>query len=161
MEPSPAAVADPVRLGLAWTEVVPGTQPNAGAGFTFANPSQYTARLLAITFRFVTDANVANRTVHVDTDDASGNIVTRDGIGGVLTATSTAFFTFSVQRTGADWDTNNFAYAPLSGVWMEGPRNVQITVANIQAGDQLSQIQMLWERMRSSAPLRPHDYAER
>jgi hypothetical protein len=150
----PEAVTDPVALGLAYTEIVPGVTPAAGAGFSFANDSRFASRLLAIAFRFVTSAVVANRSVHVDTDDGGGNVVTRDGSGAVQLASTTAFYSFAAGRGAADWDANNFVYLPLTGRWMEGPQNVLITVTSIDAGDQLSQIQMFWERLRSDAPLR-------
>lgn len=152
MSVGPEAVVDPVRLGLGFTEIVPGTQPAAGAGFSFANDSRFASRLLAITFRFVTSAIVANRSVHVDTDDGGGNVVTRDGSGAVQQASTTAFYSFGAHRGGADWDANSFLYLPLTGRWMEGPQNVLITVASIDAGDQLSQIVMFWERLYSDAP---------
>jgi hypothetical protein len=153
MSSGPEAVVDPVRLGLAFTEVVPGVQPAAGAGFTIANDSRYASRLLAVSFRFVTSAVVANRSVHVDTDDGGGNIVTRSGSGAVQQASTTAFYSFSAQRGAADWDLNNFIYAPLTGRWMEGPQQVLISVGSIDVGDQLSQIVLFWERLYSDAPL--------
>jgi hypothetical protein len=149
---SPAAVVDPVRLDLAFTEIVPGVQPGAGAGFTFANDSRFASRLIAITFRFVTSAVAANRSVHVDTDDGSGNVVTRDGTGAVQLASTTGLYSFSTERGSADWDQNNLVYAPLVGRWMEGPQNVLITVGSIDAGDQLSQVVMFWERLHSDEP---------
>ena len=152
MVSSPAAVVDPVRLGLGFTEVVLGTQPAAGAGFTFANDSRFASRLIAITFRFVTSAVVANRSVHVDTDDGGANVVTRDGTGAVQQASTTAFYCFNVERGSADWDQNNNVYAPLVGRWMNGPQNVLITVGSIDVGDQLSQIVMFWERLHSDEP---------
>jgi hypothetical protein len=154
MSRSPEAVVDPVLLGLAFTEIVTGTQPAVGSGFSFANDSRFASRLLAISFRFVTSAVAANRSVHVDTDDGGGNVVTRDGSGAVQLAGTAALYSFSVQRGAADWDQNNLLYVPLTGRWMEGPQNVLISVASIDAGDQLSQIVMLWERLHSDEPAR-------
>jgi hypothetical protein len=152
VRPSPAAVTDPVAVGLAFTEVIAGTQPAAGAGFSIANDSRFASRLLTITFRFVTSAVVANRSVTVNTDDAGGNVVTRSGSGAVVQASTTAFFSFDVHKGGADWDSNNFLFIPLADRWLHSGEAWSIAVQNIDAGDQLSQIVLAFERLQSDVP---------
>jgi len=152
VRPSPAAVVDPLEVGLAWTEVVLGTSPAAGANFTVANDSRFASRLLTITFRLVTSAVVANRSVTVNTDDSGGNVVTRSGSGAVVLASTTAFFSFDVHKGGADWDANNFLFIPLADRWLHSGEAWTIAVTNIDVADQLSQIVLLVERLQSDVP---------
>jgi hypothetical protein len=152
VRPSPAAVIDPVETGIGFTEVVLGTQPAAGAGFSIVNDSRFASRLRTITFRFVTSAVVANRSVTVNTDDAGGNVVTRSGSGAVVQASTTALFSFDVHKGGADWDQNNLLFIPLADRWLHSGEAWSIALLNADAGDQLSQIVLFLERLQSDIP---------
>ncbi len=132
-----------------WEEVVYGTQPAAGANFAATNDSRFESRLLSVTFQLVTDANVANRFVSVDYEDGNGKLFCRCGIQGAVTAGTTARFAFSSQRTISEANVNNDVFAALQPAIVKGGQSVQINVANKQAGDQLSNIVLLFERYLS------------
>lgn len=129
-----------------WPEVVYGTQPAAGGGFSLTNPGRIGWLLLGVTFRLVTDANAANRFVRVEADDGSGTIYSRNGFAQAVTAGTTAFFTFQGSRGSSDWNANNEAYLPLQPLLFAPGHKLLISIAGVQAGDQLSQIALMFER---------------
>lgn len=133
--------------------MVAGAQPAAAAAFAFAPPGQYVSLLTSLTFTFVADANVANRSVRLEWDDGNGLIFAGEGTGGVVQASTTSRFRANLDRAAADWDLNNFQYVPLPLVYLQPGQLFRISLTNPQAADQLSAIVMLWERFSSGAPI--------
>lgn len=134
-----------------WQEVTLGTSPAAGANFALANSGLQDSRLLSVTFKLVTDANAANRYVSVDYNDGNGHLFVRNGIQGAVTAGTTALFSFNSHRTVSEANANNEVFAPLQPALIQSTQSIGINIVNIQAGDQLSQIVMLWERYIAEA----------
>jgi hypothetical protein len=124
-----------------------GPDPAAGAAFSFDYPQNRVVVPLSLTFKFVTDANVANRTVRIEYDDGRGTPFYREVMGAVQAAATTAFYSAAVNRGAADLDTNDFAALPLLAVPLVIGQALQINVTNIQAGDQISQVVMLFARL--------------
>lgn len=152
MAVSPSSYLAPYARGCGTVEVVPGTTPAAAAGFAFPPPGQYVSLLTSLTFSFVADANVANRSVRLEWDDGNGLIFAGEGTGAVVQAGTTARFRANLDRAAADWDSNNFLYLPLPLVYLQPGQLLRISLTNAQAGDQLSAIVMLWERFSSGRP---------
>jgi hypothetical protein len=123
-----------------WVDVVAGTTPAVASGFSLTLSGEYVTLPLAVLFTFVTDANVANRSVRLEYDDGNGTVFWSDGSGAVVQAGTTSRWRFSSERTGADWDQNNFVFAPLPNLPLYGGQKLQINLTNVQAGDQLSAI---------------------
>lgn len=144
-------VARPQKYDPAPLEVVLGTTPAAGASFSLTTPGRPGWLLLAVTFRLVTDANVADRAVTVDYDDGNGSLFGSNGFGAVVTANTTELFAFQANVGQAAWNTQGQAFVPLLPVEFQGGQKLQINVLNKQATDQLDRIVMAFLR-RDYAP---------
>lgn len=127
-------------------EVVYGDAPAAGANFSLTTPGRAGWKLLSLTFKLVTDANAANRSVTVDADDGNGKLFASNGMQGVVLASTTALFSFQANRGTSEANVNNQLFVPLLPVIFEGGQKLQINVLNKQAGDQLSNIVAMFER---------------
>jgi hypothetical protein len=139
----------PFLYARGWPELVTGSTPAAGSGFTLTNPGQFGWLLTCATFRLVTDANVANRFVTLDYDDGNGVIFCRNTFPQAVTASTTAVFSFQADRGSSDWSANNDASLPLKAHFFEPGQKVQVNIANVQAGDQIDRIRLIMERFPS------------
>jgi hypothetical protein len=146
VEASDLQYARPQKYAPRPLEIVLGDKPAAGAGFTLTSPGRPGWRLVAVTFRLVTDANAANRSVTVDYDDGNGSLFGSNGMQGLVTANTTALFSFDRQRTVSEANTNSQVFAPLLPVEFQGGQKLQINVLNKQATDQLDRVVLVFER---------------
>jgi hypothetical protein len=144
-------VARPQKYDPEPLEVVLGTAPAAGASFSLTSPGRPGWQLLAVTFRLVTDANVADRAVTVDYDDGNGSLMASNGFGAVVAASTTELFAFQANVGQAAWNTRGQAFAPLLPAEFQGGQKLQINVLGVQATDQLDRIVMTFQR-RAYAP---------
>lgn len=144
-------VARPQKYDPEPLEVVLGTTPAAGASYSLTSPGRPGWCLLAVTFRLVTDANVADRAVTVDYDDGNGSLMASNGFGAVVAASTTELFAFQANIGQAAWNTRGQAFAPLLPAEFQGGQKLQINVLGIQATDQLDRIVMTFQR-RAYAP---------
>lgn len=126
--------------------VFPAT-PAAGANFTQAIDDGRWWRLLALTFRLNTDANVANRTVRIEYrgPDAvpfliAGNPVTYPA------STTNEDFSFSIWQPQGSWEVGAANLGTLAPVLLQPGWDFRLTIVNIQAGDTITRIRMLVER---------------
>jgi hypothetical protein len=150
---SPSGYLAPYVRGCGTVEIVAGSQPAAQAGFAFNPPGQYVSLLTSLTFTYVTDGTVANRSVRLEWDDGNGLIYAAEGSGAVVQASTTARFRANLDRGAADWDANNFLYLGLPLIYVQPGQVFRINLTNAAAGDQLSAIVMDWERFSSGAPI--------
>lgn len=156
MPPAPRAVTEDLGYSKAYEEWVPVASPAAGANAQIVVPGQFATRLIAITFRLVTDANAANRIATVDYQDGAGNTFVSSGASAVQTASLTQDYFGDTERGVAEWNTNTPVWFPIADVILMPGRIVQVTVANKQATDQLSRIFAVFERY----PTGPRGYDE-
>lgn len=146
MSSTELAHARPQKYAPRPLEIVPGTSPTAGANFALTSPGRPGWRLVIVRFRLVTDANAANRSVTVDYDDGNGTVFWSGGLQGVVTANTTADFTFDAERGLSEANTNNQVFGCLYPYEFMPGQALQINVLNKQAGDQLSRIVAVFER---------------
>ena len=151
MEVAELPHARPQKYAPEPLEIVLGDQPAAGQPFTLTSPGRPGWRLVALTFRLVTDANVADRAVTVDYDDGNGSLFGSNGFGAVVQAGTTELFSFQANIGQAAWNTRGQAFVPLLPVEFMGGQKLQINVLGVQAGDQLSRIVQVFERQRYAA----------
>jgi hypothetical protein len=144
-------VARPQKYDPEPLEVVLGDKPAAGADFSLTTPGRPGWLLVAVTFRLVTDANVANRSVTVDYDDGNGSLFGSNGMQPVIAANTTQLLSFQANRGQSEWNSNSQSFHPLFPVEFQGGQKLQINVLSIQAGDQLDRIVMTFLR-RDYAP---------
>lgn len=134
-------IQSPTHLSKPYPLLYPGTTPAAGANFTWTTVNRTITELIAFRFTFTTDANVANRNITIS-----------------LTNSGTTFLTLPCQNTitaSLARAYNFYQGCPVYGTLIQGtteqnalperllltgPCTLIITVANIQAGDQLDNI---------------------
>jgi hypothetical protein len=141
--------AGPFSFAQGWPTSLAGDTPAAGAGFTLAQPGRYGWQLIAVTFRLVTSAAVANRFVSVDYDHGQSVVFMRHPFSQAVTAGTTAVFSFQAGRGSSDWNANNDAALPLTPYFFQPGERLQIAVANIDVADQIDRVRMLFNRYPS------------
>lgn len=141
---SPTWPASPVTMNRAQDAPVSiaGTSPAAGAVYTYTVPEYTLLELLAIKCRFVADANAANRRVAVTIRDSGSNSLARYSSATNVTAGLTRFFFFNRDNGPEVTDnTANVIYSNTIGkLLLYAGMKIELSVTNIQAGDQLDQI---------------------
>lgn len=118
--------------------------PAAGADLSFTIPLPSLFHLLSLKFTFTTDVNVANRIVSLIFDD-----------GGVSfyqifcpanhAAGLTYFYEFS-RNFLSFYNQSNHYYVSIPDFFLPGNYRILTSITNIQVGDQISSIGILFER---------------
>lgn len=147
---------NPFAYGRGFLDVQYPANPAAGAGFSLVMDGRYISRLIAATFTLTTSAVVASRFVTVDYDDGNGKILVSRGAAVGVTAGSTQKFAADMARSGSEWNTGSTVFFGLYDFMLEPGRKLLINVANIDAGDQLSNLVLSFERF----PTGPRGYPE-
>lgn len=146
--------------GLSWPnssmiDTIPGrgafvrvntANPAAGAQIAFTTVANETFRLLYASVTLVTDANAANRRLHLVITDVTGPEV--DIIASVDQAASlTRVYSF-IQNPGAldEADDDNITVPLPKDLWIRGESTIATTLTNGQTGDNLGILSMLVEK---------------
>lgn len=140
------ALGQPYVDGESFQSVVAGASPAAGQNFQLKPDARWIHRLVACTYTLVADANAANRQVTLEYRDGSNLSYCVDGRALVVTANLTRRFNGSLARGSGEDVANADAYFVVTPVFLIPGHTLNIIVANIQAGDQLSAIQFLFDR---------------
>src|SRR3954471_5282930 len=106
-------VARPQKYDPEPLEILKGDTPAAGANFSLTSPGRPGWRLVAVTFRLVTDANAANRSVTVDYADENAPLVASNGMQPVIAASTTQILAFMANRGQSEWNSNSQSFHPL------------------------------------------------
>jgi len=129
--------------------------PAAGSNYSFTTGSLNVpfVKLKAVRASLATDANVANRLLSLDLIPGRTSVAIRHAAMTVVTAgTSAQVFQWDQAHTVSEWNANTPVFVPL-GDYLLGPGwTVQLTVDNIQAGDQLSAILFVYELFYADSP---------
>lgn len=122
----------------------PQPAPAAGADLSYTVPIGVIWNVVSLTALFTASAGAANRTVAFFIKDQGGRIVYQYGIGTALTANQTCTYTFEedVSLITASANGGNIL-EPLPATWLPPDWSFGTTTANIQAGDQWSNVS-LW-----------------
>lgn len=129
-----------MTYGAPYLRVISVTSPAAGAEWTLRPAGDVIWCVLSVRFRFVTDANVAGREVALMADDGTTSFW-QTAVDGGQAASLTADH---ATVPGA----NNYGGAnifrplafPANGLWLAPGYRLRSATANIQAGDQFSQV---------------------
>jgi hypothetical protein len=127
----------------ALSQVVALPNPAAGAELTYSFPGSEYTRVRAVTFKLVTSATVATRTVYLDFVDGSGVVIARMSSGFTQTASLTTVYTFGLGlvQYGANAAAN--IGSPLADLILCRGQKLQTTITNIQAGDAISNARLV------------------
>jgi len=112
--------------------------PAAGADKVIATPNNARARLLVLSFTLTTDANAANRHVHIQHYDGAKTIEL-GAAGAFVTASSVCNFTAAPALSNNVTYVGTFQSFGIADIanFYEG-HELHIHVINIQVGDQIS-----------------------
>lgn len=147
---------DPFAYGRGFFELKPVAQPAAGANASDTIDGRWLSRLISVSFRLVTDANVANRFVSCDIQDGNGGLVIMQGNFTSVVAGKTAVYSYGRKQDNTQDATGLFLTAALDDFFLEPGRVVVLNIHGVQVGDQLSRIILGYERF----PTGPQGYPE-
>lgn len=123
--------------------VIARPQPAAGAGDTFTLQESVSGRLVAVTFRLVTSAAVANRTPIVKVNGGDGVPILSVAAGKTQAASLTGEWSFGNNL--GQWSNASTAVlcGPVPFFDLEAGDQIAISVDAIDAADQLSRIRLV------------------
>lgn len=153
------ALSESYGLGRGFQSVVRGVTPAAGAGFSLTIDPRWRWRLLSAVFTLTADANAANRYVTIEYQEDDGVPFAVDAAAVVVTANSTQRFVGQFYRGVAEWAANADVLFPLTPLYLDGGTLLKISVAAIQATDQLSAIRFVFDRFQTGGE--PYTQADR
>jgi hypothetical protein len=139
----------PLFHGRGWQDTDYPANPAAGANFSHTVDGRWAERLIAVTFTLTTSATAATRVVTVDYAKPGRAFYYQDGPATTQTASNTNTYNGSIGFGQSDFATGTPAWFNLFGQWLYPGITVAITVASIQAADQLSGIALTWERVQT------------
>lgn len=122
--------------------VIAAPQPAAGNGVTVAVPGSETQQLLAVSFRLVTSAAVATRRPAVSVTDGTGTQLAAVASSTTSAASLTTDYSFAVGVGNAAGASGASASESLPPLPLESGDSVVISVASIDAGDQISRVRV-------------------
>ena len=102
-------------------------------------------KLQNVYFTLTTDANVANRTITVEIEDADGNVIYSCAHATVITASlvTTATMQYGYYK---DWDAGSLLVVlPLPDIYIRDDYSFTVTITNIQVTDQISAVTMRYD----------------
>lgn len=127
------------------TVLLPDPDPGEGASLALERYDRW--RLIGCVFTIDTDATSGDRYLTVEYPGGSGVSQQADGAAVTVTPSTTGQrFVGSLNRGVAEWNTGTDVFFPLSGLWLEAGRTVELLVAGAGAGDQLSNIYLTFDR---------------
>ena len=148
-------LTQPFGFGHGYQHPTTATDPAAGFPFQVILDSRYRWRHVTCVFTLTTDDNAADRYVTVEYLAANGNSQVVSAAAVTVSASSTQRFCGDVKRGVSEWATHTDVLFPLSSVLMDGGGALQVNVAGIQAADQLSLMQFVFERFPTDPDFHP------
>lgn len=136
----------PLAYGLGYQQ--PVTVANPGAGVVALVPTsgyQY-SRLISAVFTLTTSIAAANRYATVDFLGGDGVAFVVNGAAQIVTASLTRRFVGSLSRGTSEFVAGSDIFFPLENIFLEGGTSVRINVANMDAGDTLTIIRLVFEQ---------------
>jgi hypothetical protein len=132
-----------------YTDFLTPSSPAAGANYSFTvgGLSSTWTRIVAVKATLATDANVANRLFSLDYVSGRAGAMIRNAATVLITASTAAtVFQWDHAHTVSEWQTGTPVFSPLVDIILTPGWTVQLTVDNIQAGDQISAIAVTLEK---------------
>lgn len=136
------------RHGL--PELVKPETPAAGANFTQPVDSFFFVRLLAVSFRLATSADVADRTAAIEFRDDGDVRTLLCGNPVTVSASETIDYVFSVWQPEGAWPVQDTILSPLAPLLLMQGHDWRIVIENIQATDAITRIRYWQERFATT-----------
>jgi len=132
--------------GHAFTQRLRVTNPAVAVGFTYSSDGRYWELLDSISFQIVTDSNAANRSLTLTFKDGEGVALATIPQTTAVAASKTAQYTYLWNIQSEQGSTNGPFLNVLPQIWFQPGFSVVVTGANLQAGDQISNIRVYTQR---------------
>jgi hypothetical protein len=140
-----------VGHGRAFSQVLLVAKPAVGLGFTYINEGRYWEYIDSVSFQIVTDANAGNRLVTLTVADGQGVALATVPSAAALTASKTGQYTYLDNYSATTGATDGPFLNTFPGVWLQPDYRVTVSIANVQVGDQVSNIRVYAERFVTGA----------
>lgn len=134
---------------MGWQDFLDPASPAAGANYstTAAVFNADFVRVVSCTATLATDANAANRLFSLDFITGRSVKQIRNAATLLITAnTSATVFQWDKAHTVSEWNTGTPVFIPLADIMLGPGWTIQLTVDNIQAGDQISAVHFVLEK---------------
>jgi hypothetical protein len=152
---SAAPLARPIDEAAAvargWYDTVTPDNPAAGAEATYTVDARFFERIVAVTFRFVASAAVANRMPRVRYEAPDGRLLGAGTAGGNHTAGLTVDYALAPAMLAAGAIANGLLTGPLPDLELVPGSVVRITANNLDAADQISAVVIAVQRFSTEA----------
>ena len=135
-----------VGHGRAFSQVLTVPSPAAGTGFTYQNDGLYWEYIDSVSFKIVTGSNSANRLVNLTVTDGTGVALATVPPAAALTASKTGQFTYLDGYSATTGATDGPFLNVFPGVWLQPQFSIVVTITNVDAADQLSNVRIYAER---------------
>ena len=130
------------------TDFVPVAKPAAGANQSVAFSNDFAVRIISARATLDTDANAANRLMSLDMLPAGDAVWIRNAPTLLITASTVAqAFQWDTAHHVSEWNTGTPVFVPVLSEWLPCPLVVRFTVDAKQAGDQLSLLGLVVQRL--------------
>jgi len=126
--------------------------PAAGQPFIFRVPGENWVRLLTVRYTLTTSAAVANRFTTVDYLDGDQSIIARIMSPNALAASLQRATTHMYDSGGFTLSGGGVELAPLHDIWLPPGYSVRVTAANIDVGDQISNVFLYTAKASTGGP---------
>ena len=136
----------PIGIGLGVQEPFAVATPAAGAGFTFTPDGRGQRRLTTFTFTLATSAVAGARYPALEWRGGDGKAYAVAAVAATLAASLTQRYVFAINYEAQAWNTGTDGFAPLPQVFLSPGDSLVLTIANVDAGDQVSVIRGTMER---------------
>lgn len=147
----PVANSIDTRPGGGQIVTISGTNPAAGAEVSMSVPSGQIYRILAINFSLTTDANAANRRVHVQfQSETTGMTIDCYGDTDQAASVSRTYSCAAFGATPATTDDNDIIIPIPQDIYLPAGGDIKTATTNKQAGDDYGIPRVLVERFFSS-----------
>ena len=140
-------VAGLQHLSNGWQELIKPPSPAFGANFTRVVPVETYERVVALRYQLATSAVVGNRFPQIRFADQDGSDFLRSAGAGTIVASASVLPSLVVNGAGNVGGTTGDTFGTLPDLLLPPLYSISIAVAGIDAGDQISNIRMIIQRI--------------
>lgn len=155
---STLGLGDSATADRGFTDFLDPVSPAAGANYSTTVGSGDWWRIVSCQATLTTDANVANRLFSLDLIRTGRAQVIRNAATVLVTASTTnQVFQWDHAHSVSEWNTGTPVFSPLVDLLIAPGMTIQLTVDNVQVGDQISAIHFVFEKFypRAGSPAAP------
>lgn len=142
-------LVEPVAGHVGYHELIAGVNPTAGASFRFRIPGEYALRLLSVLATLTTSAVAGSRSLTLEYQDSEDVRYLVAGAPVTLPASQAQTFCWHPLAGDVAWPVEDAAIAPLPQQFLYPTSSLLIKIGNVQAGDQLSSIRLVVEKVKT------------